>query len=236
MSASHSHTHSHEEHFTATDVVRDVVIGMADGLTVPFALAAGISGAVDSINIIVTAGLAEIAAGAISMGLGGYLAARTYHEHYDNERMRELYEIDRLTERERQETRDIFKEYGLDGPAVESVVELLEKDKERWADFMMRFELNLNPPQPNRAAISAFTIGGAYVIGGLVPLSGYMVTMDIKTALLISSISTLSALAIFGAIKAKLTGSKPIKGAAQTMFVGGVAAAVAYWIATLIAH
>lgn len=227
---------THEEHFTATDVVRDIVIGMADGLTVPFALAAGISGAVDSINIIVTAGLAEIAAGAISMGLGGYLAARTYHEHFLNERQRELYEIDNLAERERQETREIFREYGLDGEELESVVKKLESDRERWADFMMRFELHLDTPQPNRAAISALTIGGAYVVGGIIPLSSYMLSNDISTALIGSTVSTLTALGFFGAIKAKLTGSKPLKGAVQTMLVGGIAAGIAYWIATLISH
>jgi VIT1/CCC1 family predicted Fe2+/Mn2+ transporter len=224
-----------EAHFTASDTVRDVVIGMADGLTVPFALAAGISGAVDSISIIVTAGLAEIAAGAIAMGLGGYLAARTYEEHYSNERKRELYEVDFLTERERAETREIFREYGLGGAELESVVKNLERNKEKWIDFMMRYELNLEKPDPKRAPISAMTIGGSYIVGGLIPLSSYMLTDNINTALLTSIISTLTALAIFGAIKGKLTGINPIKGALQTMFVGGLAATVAYSIAHFIA-
>lgn len=224
----------HELHFTDSEIVRDVVIGMADGLTVPFALAAGISGAVDSINLIVIAGLAEIAAGAIAMGLGGYLAARTSEEHYTNERARELYEIDHLTEREREETRDIFKAYGLTGDSLEAVVHTLEKDKNKWADFMMRFELGLEKPNTKRAPISALTIGGSYVVGGLIPLSAYMVTSDIKTALVASALCTLTTLGVFGAIKGKLTGISPIKGALQTMVVGGLAAGVAYAIAKLI--
>ncbi len=224
----------HELHFTDSEMVRDVVIGMADGLTVPFALAAGISGAVDSIHIIVVAGLAEIAAGAIAMGLGGYLAARTYEEHYRNERAREIYEIDHLTEREREETRHIFKEYGLEGANLEIVVATLEKDKSKWADFMMRFELGLTEPHTKRAPISAITIGGSYIVGGLIPLSAYMVTDNIDLALVVSTICTLSTLGIFGAIKGKLTGISPIKGALQTMMVGGSAAGVAYGIAKLI--
>lgn len=223
-----------EKHFTASDSMRDVVIGMADGLTVPFALAAGISGAVDSIHIIVVAGLAEIAAGAIAMGLGGYLAARTYEEHYRNERGRELYEIDHLAERERTETKEIFEQYGIVEPQLEIIVNALEQDKQKWADFMMRYELGLEKPNPRRAPISAMTIGGSYIVGGMIPLTSYMLTQDINTALLYSSISTLSALGIFGAIKGHLTGAHPIKGALQTMFVGGLAASVAYGIARLI--
>lgn len=226
--------HHKEKHFTESDTVRDVVIGMADGLTVPFALAAGISGAVDSINIIITAGLAEIAAGAIAMGLGGYLAARTYEEHYDNELKRELYEIEAATEHERAETREIFQEYGLQGAELEAVVKRLEQDKQKWADFMMRYELGLEKPNPRRAPISAMTIGGSYIIGGLIPLSSYMALNNIHTALLVSAIATLSTLGIFGAIKGKLTGIHPVKGALQTMFVGGLAASVAYGIARLI--
>lgn len=225
-----------ESHFTASDTVRDVVIGMADGLTVPFALAAGISGAVDSIHIIVTAGLAEIAAGAIAMGLGGYLAARTYEEHYENERKRELYEIDNLRERERAETREIFQGYGLNQNELELVVSTLEKDREKWADFMMRYELGLEKPDPKRAPISAMTIGGSYIVGGLIPLASYMLLDNIHTALLASSIATITTLGIFGAIKAKLTGITPIKGALQTMLVGGLAAAVAFGIAKLISN
>jgi len=229
-----SSTIHHEAHFTDSAIVRDVVIGMADGLTVPFALAAGISGAVDSIHVIVIAGLAEIAAGAIAMGLGGYLAARTYEEHYRNERGREIYEIDNLVEREREETRSIFRAYGLEGDNLEVVVKTLEQDKDKWADFMMRYELGMEQPNTNRAPISALTIGGSYIVGGLIPLSAYMMLNDIKVALLVSVASTLAALGIFGAIKGWLTGISPFKGALQTMFVGGLAAGVAYGIASLI--
>ena len=223
-----------ENHFTNSDVVRDVVIGMADGLTVPFALAAGISGAVDSIHIIVVAGLAEIAAGAIAMGLGGYLAARTYEEHYINERKRELHEIDFMTERERQETREIFQAYGLAGDNLDVVVRTLEKDKNKWADFMMRYELGMEEPNAKRAPISAITIGGSYILGGLIPLSSYMIMDTIHEALLISIASTLITLGIFGAVKGKLTGLHPVRGAIQTMLVGGMAAAVAFGIAKFI--
>jgi len=225
-----------EAHFTSSEVLRDIVIGMADGLTVPFALAAGISGAIDSIHIIVIAGLAEIAAGAIAMGLGGYLAARTYEVHYSNERKRELYEIDHLNGTERQETKEIFEAYGIHGAVVEELVNALAKDKDNWADFMMRYELGLEKPDPTRAVISAITIGGSYIVGGFIPLSSYMLLSDVKQALIWSIISTLTALGIFGSVKGRLTGVAPFKSALQTMFVGGLAAAVAYEIAHLIAH
>ncbi len=226
---------SKEGHFTASDNVKDVVIGMADGLTVPFALAAGISGAVDSIQIIVTAGLAEIAAGAIAMGLGGYLAAKTEEEHYKTERLRELHEIDILNERERQETREIFSEYGFSTDQVESLVDTIAKDKEKWADFMMRYELGLEMPDIRRAPISAMTIGASYIVGGLIPLSSYMFMETIHDALLVSIVATTCALGIFGAIKGKLIGVSPLKSALQTVAIGGLAAAVAYGIASYIA-
>jgi len=225
-----------EAHFTSSEVLRDIVIGMADGLTVPFALAAGISGAVDSIHLIVVAGLAEIAAGAIAMGLGGYLAARTYETHYKTERQRELYEIEHLTERERQETKEIFGAYGITGSLGDELVRVLEQDKEKWADFMMRYELDLEVPDPKRAVVSAITIGGSYIVGGFIPLASYMLLTDVKQALFASVIATLSALAIFGGVKGKLTGANPFKSALQTMFVGGLAATVAYEIASIISH
>jgi VIT1/CCC1 family predicted Fe2+/Mn2+ transporter len=225
-----------EKHFTSSDTVRDIVIGMADGLTVPFALAAGISGATSSLHIIVTAGLAEIAAGAIAMGLGGYLAARTYEENYRNEYKRELYEIDNLVEREREETRDIFRAYGLPDNIIEPIVTTMEQDKNKWADFMMRYELGLEKPDVKRAPISAMTIGGSYIVGGFIPLASYMLSDNIHTALLASIASTLFALGIFGAIKGKILGMSPLKAALQTMAIGGLAAGVAYGIATLISH
>ncbi len=233
--AMNSHTHhahtGEEKHFTAAEMVRDVVIGMADGLTVPFALAAGISGAVDSTNLIVTAGLAEIAAGAIAMGLGGYLAARTDAEHYENEKKREFWEIEHKNDWEIAETRQIFEEFGLKGENLDNVVAEISKDKEKWVDFMMRFELNLEKPDAKRAPISAATIGGSYILGGFVPLVSYIMTDDINRALISSAILTLITLGIFGAVKAKLTGLPVLKGAMQTMLVGGLAASVAYFVA-----
>lgn len=225
-----------EAHFTASDIVKDVVIGMADGLTVPFALAAGISGAVDSITIIVTAGLAEIAAGAIAMGLGGYMAARTSEQHYSTERQRELYEVEHLNEREREETREIFSEYGLEPEQIEAIVNSLAQNKQKWVDFMMRYELGLEKPDSKRAPISAITIGGSYIIGGIIPLSSYMLLDDVHLALQASILATTGALGIFGAIKGKLIGGSPMKSALQTIFVGGLAAAVAYNIAAYISH
>lgn len=224
-----------EAHFMASDYVKDVVLGMADGLTVPFALAAGISGAVDSISLIVTAGLAEIAAGAIAMGLGGYLAGRTSVEHYEIERQRELYEIDHLNEVEREETREIFATYGLEAQHVELIVDRLAQDKQKWADFMMRYELNLEKPNIHRAPISAMTIGGSYIVGGLIPLAPYIFMDNIHDALMLSIIATSVALSIFGAVKGKLIGVSPLKSAMQTVCVGGLAAAVAYGIASYIA-
>lgn len=225
-----------ENHFMASDYVKDVVLGMADGLTVPFALAAGISGAVDSINLIVTAGLAEIAAGAIAMGLGGYLAGQTSQEHYETERRRELYEIEHLNERERQETREIFEEYGLESAQVEEIVNNLAKDKEKWADFMMRYELHIEKPDMHRAPISGITIGVSYIVGGMIPLAPYIFMHTIQDALILSCVTTMTALGIFGAVKGALIGTSPVKSAIQTILVGGLAAAVAYGIASYIAH
>ena len=163
-----------ERHFTASESVRDVVIGMADGLTVPFALAAGLAGAVDDTGLVVTAGLAEIVAGAIAMGLGGYLAARTDAEHYRSEYAREVRETHELPEEERREVAAIFRDYGLQGAQLDSVVAAIASDRQRWVDFMMKFELGLDEPNPRRAPASAATIGGAYVVGGLIPLVPYI--------------------------------------------------------------
>ncbi|MGD9650036.1 MAG: VIT1/CCC1 transporter family protein, partial [Dongiaceae bacterium] len=189
-----------EKHFTASKTVRDVVIGMADGLTVPFALAAGIAGAVANNDLIVTAGLAEIAAGSIAMGLGGYLAARTDAQHYQAELAREYYEVDHLPEVEKKEVSEIFESYGLEKSDAKLVVEALSKNRDRWVDFMMRFELGLEKPEPKRALQSAATIGGAYLIGGLIPLASYMLTDNVERALSASIAVTLTTLLIFGAI------------------------------------
>ncbi|RTL62101.1 MAG: iron transporter [Hyphomicrobiales bacterium] len=220
-----------EKHFTASESVRDVVIGMADGLTVPFALAAGLSAAVSSTDVVITAGLAEVAAGAIAMGLGGYLAARTDVEHFDSEVAREGHEIDTLREREVHEVEAIFKEYGLSGQALSSVVEAITSDRKRWIEFMMRFELGLERPDPRRAPISAFTIGSSYVVGGLIPLVPYMLTSSLPQALTNSVIVTGIALVIFGMVKGHFTGVNMLKSAFQTLMVGGLAAGAAFALA-----
>jgi VIT1/CCC1 family predicted Fe2+/Mn2+ transporter len=224
-----------EKHFAASERVRDAVIGMADGLTVPFALAAGLSGAVASTDLVAVAGLAEVAAGAIAMGLGGYLAARTDAEHYAAELAREGYEVEHLSDRERREVEEIFAGYGVAGPALAAVVDALTADKQRWIDFMMRHELGLERPDPGRAATSALTIGGSYVVGGLVPLASYLVLADSRTALTVSVLVTGIALLVFGAVKARLTSAPTLRGAFQTLLVGGLAAGVAFAVARLIA-
>jgi len=230
---SQPHLMHKEEHFMGSQTVRDIVIGMADGLTVPFALAAGISAAVSSTHIVVAAGLAEIAAGSIAMGLGGYLAARSDCEHYDAEERREYWEIEHLHQREIDETQDIFKAYGLEGDALQKVVDAIASDKKRWVDFMMRFELGLERPDPKRAPISAATIAGAYLAGGFIPLAPYMVKDTIAEALPISVVLTGIALAAFGAVKGHFTGINMLKSAAQTLAVGGLAAGAAYYLASL---
>jgi VIT1/CCC1 family predicted Fe2+/Mn2+ transporter len=224
-----------ERHFSGNDTVRDVVIGMADGLTVPFALAAGISGALTSTHIVVTAGLAEIAAGSIAMGLGGYLAARSDAEHYLNERRREEQEIVEKAEAEKQEIVDIFQEYGVTAEECAPVVAALERKPAAWRDFMMRFELGLEEPNPKRAVRSAATIGGSYIFGGLVPLAPYILMHDSGRALGVSAAVTLLALAVFGFLKGHFTGVPKMKGALQTALVGSLAAGVAYVIAKFIA-
>ncbi len=220
-----------EKHFTATETVRDVVIGMSDGLTVPFALAAGLSAAVTSNDVIVTAGLAEVAAGAIAMGLGGFLAARTDAEHYASEVARESHEIEHLREREIGEVEDIMRGYGLEGDPLRSVVGAITADRDRWIEFMMRFELGLEKPDPRRAFSSALTIGLAYVVGGLVPLVPYMITGSIGMALKVSVLTTGLALLAFGAVKGHFTGVNRARAALQTLIVGGLAAAAAFGLA-----
>jgi VIT1/CCC1 family predicted Fe2+/Mn2+ transporter len=223
-----------EKHFTAGEAVRDVVIGMSDGLTVPFALAAGLTGAISSSHLILTAGFAEIAAGSIAMGLGGYLAARSDAEHYASERQREEEEIVTVPEVEACEVRDIFKTYGLTDEESATVVEALRKRPQDWVDFMMRFELGLEKPVPGRAWKSALTIALAYVVGGLIPLSSYIFLADAHRALWVSIGVTLVALAAFGAIKGRFTGASMIRSGLQTMVIGGLAAAAAFGIARMI--
>ena len=223
-----------ERHFTASDVVRDVVIGMADGLTVPFALAAGLSGAINQTAIIVTAGLAEIAAGSIAMGLGGYMAAKSDAEHYAKEREREKREVVEIPHEEMREVAEVFQAYGLTEDETWPIVQALKRQPKNWVDFMMRFELGLEKPEPRRALISALTIAGAYVVGGLVPLSPYFVSATTSTALIYSVGFTLVALLVFGFVKGRFTGTRPVRSALQTAFIGSVAAGAAYGIARLI--
>jgi VIT1/CCC1 family predicted Fe2+/Mn2+ transporter len=223
-----------EQHFQSSEKVRDFVIGMSDGLTVPFALAAGLSGAVDSTPIIITAGLAEIAAGSIAMGLGGYLAGRTEIEHYDSEERREYEEIEKLHEVEIKETKEIFAEYGLNDELQEKIAREMAKNPGKWVDFMMRFELGLERPNKNRAHQSAFIIGISYVTGGLIPLSAYFFTASAKEGLIYSSIITMICLVIFGLVKSKLTGQPLFKGTMRVALVGALAAAAAFGIAKLI--
>ena len=223
-----------EHHFTATEVVRDIVIGMSDGLTVPFALAAGLSGTVRSANIVVIAGFAEIAAGSIAMGLGGYLAAKTDLEHYRAEEQREYRETQEKTEIEKEEVAEIFHGYGLSPEQTAPVVEAINSDTKRWVDFMMRFELGLEEPDPDRARKSASLIAASYVVGGLIPLFPYMVWRQVRSALWISSGITLLALFVFGFVKGRFTGVSPLRAGTQTALIGGLAAAAAFGIARMI--
>jgi vacuolar iron transporter family protein len=223
-----------EKHFTAGETVRDVVIGMADGLTVPFALAAGLTGAIASSHIVITAGFAEIAAGSIAMGLGGYLAARSDAEHYASERKREEEEIVTVPDTEAQEIQEIFKTYGLNETESASVVAALRQRPQDWVDFMMRFELGLEKPVPGRAMKSALTIALSYVVGGIIPLSAYLIFADAHRALDVSITVTLLALLGFGAVKGRFTGAPMLRSGLQTALIGGLAAAAAFGIARLI--
>jgi VIT1/CCC1 family predicted Fe2+/Mn2+ transporter len=223
-----------EKHFTGSEVVRDIVIGMSDGLTVPFALAAGLSGIAHSTGIVITGGLAEIAAGSIAMGLGGYLAARSDVEHYAKERQTEQREVEVIPDKEKEEVEDVLLAYGLDKGQSKLVAEALSKRPEAWIDFMMRFELGLEKPDPKRALKSALTIGLSYIIGGLIPLAPYMLISNAGSALLFSVIFTLLALLIFGYVKGRFTGGHPIRSALQTALIGGLAAAAAFGLAKLI--
>ncbi len=223
-----------ERHFTGSKIVRDIVIGMSDGLTVPFALAAGLSGAIDSTSIIVTAGLAEIAAGSIAMGLGGYMAAKSDAEHYFSERAREAAEVHDKADIEASEVAEVFESYGLTIEESKPIVDALRQRPQAWVNFMMRFELGLEKPDPKRAVVSAGTIAGAYIAGGFIPLGPYLFLPTASMALTVSVITTLIALAIFGYIKGYFTGAPPLRSASQTVLIGGLAAAAAFMIARVI--
>ncbi len=235
MQDHHLH-HHHEEHSKSSDLLRDIVIGMSDGLTVPFALAAGLSGALASnaTNLVVIAGLAEIAAGSIAMGLGGYLAGQTEIDHYNAELKREYDEVERLPEKEKEEVREFFEGLGLSKEVQKKAVEELTKDKDRWVEFMMKHELGLDKPDEKRARKSAFNIGFSYIVGGLIPLIPYHFVSSTFDGLRISAIITLFCLFIFGYYKSKMTGVSPIGGAIKVMFIGAIAAMAAFGIARLI--
>ncbi|MBK9063444.1 MAG: VIT1/CCC1 transporter family protein [Acidobacteria bacterium] len=207
---------------------------MSDGLTVPFALAAGLSGAVANSRVVLVAGVAELAAGAIAMGLGGYLAAKSEADTWRSELRREHEEVVEVPAEEKDEVRKVFKGWGLEGNVLESATEAVCADRDRWVDFMMREELHLSEPDPKRARVSAVTIGGSYVAGGAIPLGPYLFHIPITTALLASVVVTLIALGIFGAFKGRLTGRPVAAEALRTVLVGALASGAAYSLARLI--
>ena len=230
----HHHHHHEEEHLESSHLIRDVVIGMSDGLTVPFALAAGLTGAVAASSIIVIAGIAEIAAGSIAMGLGGYLAGKTEQDHYNSELKREYAEVERIPEMEKQEVKDFFEHIGLSEELQNRATEEIARDKKQWVDFMMKFELGLDQPDPKRARKSALNIGVSYIAGGIIPLSPYFFISDSKEALKFSVVATLICLFVFGYFKSKITGVPVISGALKVMMIGALAAGAAYSVAMLI--
>jgi vacuolar iron transporter family protein len=220
-----------EEHLGSSEFITDIVIGMSDGLTVPFALAAGLSGAVHSNAVVITAGIAEIVAGSIAMGLGGYLAGKTEQEHYDSELKREYDEVENLRERELNEVREIFGEYGLSPDNQDLIANEIAKDKDKWVGFMIKYELGLEKPDANRARNSAATIGISYIVGGLIPLSAYFFTETPLQGLTFSAVLTVLCLFIFGYFKSRVTGQPPVAGALKVTFIGIVAASAAFLIA-----
>jgi vacuolar iron transporter family protein len=220
-----------EEHLRSSDFITDIVIGMSDGLTVPFALAAGLSGAVQSNTVVITAGIAEIVAGSIAMGLGGYLAGKTEQEHFQSELKREYDEVENLPEKEKEEVRVVFAQYGLNESIQNIIADEFAKDKDKWVDFMMKYELGLEKPDVNRARNSAATIGISYIIGGLIPLLAYFFTQTPSQGLLISALLTIICLFLFGYFKSKVTGQPPVKGALKVTVIGITAAAAAFLVA-----
>src|SRR6476661_2620887 len=223
-----THLHHKEEHLTSSALISDIVIGMSDGLTVPFALAAGLSGAVSSTSIIVIAGIAEICAGSIAMGLGGYLAGKTEQDHYSAEVKREYYEVDNLRDREIAETKEFFASIGLSNELQEQATQEVASDRKQWVEFMMKYELGLDKPDPRRATKSALNIGISYIVGGIIPLSPYIFIADSFTALHYSVIATLVCLFVFGFFKSKMTGVNPWWGAVRVTLIGAIAAAAAF--------
>ncbi len=223
-----------EDHVESSETIRDIVIGMSDGLTVPFALAAGLSGAVSSSTLVVTAGIAEIVAGSIAMGLGGFLAGRTEQDHYDSELQREYEEVKRVPEQEKMEVKEVFAGFGLSETLQQQIADEMAKDEHKWVDFMMRYELGLEKPNPNRARKSAITIGLSYIVGGIIPLSPYFFIDNSQEALYYSCAVTLVCLFVFGYFKSKFTGQPPFSGALKVVVIGALAAAAAFVMAKLI--
>lgn len=223
-----------EKHVTGSETIRDIVIGMSDGLTVPFALAAGLSGAVSSSGLVVTAGIAEIVAGSIAMGLGGYLAGKTEADHYRSELKREYEEVERVPEQEKIEVKEVFAGFGLSEQLQNQIADELAKDKKQWVDFMMRFELGLEEPNPNRATKSALTIGVSYIIGGIIPLSPYLFIDNAQAALGYSCVVTVLCLFVFGYFKSIMTGQSAFAGALKVVVIGALAAGAAFTMAKLI--
>jgi len=224
----------HEHHLKSSDTIRDIVIGMSDGLTVPFALAAGLSGAVNSSTIVVTAGIAEIVAGSIAMGLGGFLAGKTDMDHYNSELRREYEEVDRVPEQEKMEVKEVFADFGLSQHLQDEIADEMAKDKDKWVDFMMRYELGLEKPLENRATRSAITIGFSYIVGGIIPLSPYFFIANSQMALYYSIGITLICLFVFGYFKSKVTGQPPVSGALKVVVIGALAAAAAFLVARMV--
>jgi VIT1/CCC1 family predicted Fe2+/Mn2+ transporter len=224
----------HEHHLKSSDTIKDIVIGMSDGLTVPFALAAGLSGAITSSGIVVTAGIAEIVAGSIAMGLGGFLAGKTESDHYASELKREYEEVERVPEQEKMEVKEVFAGFGLSAKLQNEIAEEMAKDKDAWVDFMMRYELGLEKPEDNRARQSAITIGFSYIVGGIIPLSPYFFIADSQLGLYYSCAITSVCLFVFGYLKSKVTGQPPWSGALKVLIIGALAAAAAFGMAKLI--
>ncbi len=240
MSDSHlhhdTHLHHHETHFQGSELLTDIVIGMSDGLTVPFALAAGLSGAVSNSHIILTAGIAEIVAGSIAMGLGGYLSGRTEVDHYAAELKREYEETELYPEVEKEEVRKVFADYGMSKTLQNQIADEMALNKDNWVNFMMRYELGLEKPDAKRAGNAAFNIGASYIVGGLVPLLPYAIFSNVHEGLMASCVVTLIALFIFGYFKSRIIGQNAIKGAFQTLMIGAAAAAAAFGIAKFFNH
>ncbi len=229
----HLHHDHLESHLQSSELLRDIVIGMSDGLTVPFALAAGLSGAVDHSNIILIAGIAEIAAGSIAMGLGGYLAGKTEQDHYSSEVKREYEEVENLRHKEIEETKEFFANIGLSKEIQDKATAEISQDKDRWVEFMMKYELGLEKPNPKRATKSALNIGLSYIAGGIIPLSPYFFIDTTTEALQYSVVATLLCLFIFGFFKSKITGINPWSGALKVMLIGALAAGAAFGVARL---